>query len=107
MSLCLLVVKFMRHLKKKTVCSFIMSCNAQNFSHKWDKGTESISILDKIFTAIVCIGVARNFDWEGPKPQITCNDVITNFQKRNFSWGKDTLETNIRSCGLFWHLSRI
>ena len=30
------------------------------------------------------IGVARIFDWEEPKPQITCNDVIRNFQKRNF-----------------------
>ena len=30
------------------------------------------------------IGVARIFDWGGPKPQITCNDVIENFQKRNF-----------------------
>ena len=25
------------------------------------------------------IGVAKIFDWEGPKPQITCNDVIRNF----------------------------
>ena len=29
------------------------------------------------------IGVARIFDW-GLKLQITCNDVIKNFQKRNF-----------------------
>ena len=25
------------------------------------------------------LGVARIFDWGGPKPQITCNDVIRNF----------------------------
>ena len=25
----------------------------------------------------------------GPKPQITCNDVIKNFQNRNFLWNKD------------------
>ena len=35
------------------------------------------------------IGVARIFDWGGPKPQSTCNDVIKNFQKRNFLWDKD------------------
>ena len=34
------------------------------------------------------IGVARMFDWGGPKPQITCNDVIRNFQKSNFLWGQ-------------------
>ena len=26
------------------------------------------------------------------KPQITCNDVIRNFQKRNFLWDKDIVE---------------
>ena len=41
------------------------------------------------------IGVARIFDWGGGgggKPQITCNGVIRNFQKRNFLWGKDIVE---------------
>ena len=33
-------------------------------------------------------GAARIFDG-GPKPQITCNDVIKDFQTRNFSWDKD------------------
>ena len=41
------------------------------------------------------IGVARIFDWGGPKPQITCNDVIRNFQKRNFLLGKDIAEWKI------------
>ena len=38
------------------------------------------------------IGVARIFDWGEPKPQITCNDVIRNFRKSNFLWGKDIVE---------------
>ena len=38
------------------------------------------------------IGVARIFDWGG---QITCNDVIRNFQKRKFLWGKDIVEWKI------------
>ena len=38
------------------------------------------------------IGVARIFDWEGLKPEITYNDVIRNFQKRNFLWDKDIVE---------------
>ena len=42
------------------------------------------------------IVVARIFDWEGePKPQITCNDVIRNFQKRNFLWDIDIIECKI------------
>ena len=41
------------------------------------------------------IGVARILDWGGPKPQITCNDVIRNFQKRNFLWGKAIVEWKI------------
>ena len=38
------------------------------------------------------IGVAKIFDWGGPKPQITCNDVIKTFQKRNFLWSEDIVE---------------
>ena len=41
------------------------------------------------------IGVARIFDWGGPKPQITSNDVIKNFRKSNFLWGKDIVEWKI------------
>ena len=50
--------------------------------------------------AATAVGVARIFDWGGPKPHITCNDVIKNFQKRNFSWGKDIMEWKIKSRGL-------
>ena len=35
------------------------------------------------------IGVARILIGGGGKPQISCNDVIENFQKRNFFWAKD------------------
>ena len=41
------------------------------------------------------IDVARVFDLGGPKPQITCNDVIRNFLKRNFLWGKDIVKSKI------------
>ena len=41
------------------------------------------------------IGVDRIFDWGGPKPQITCNDVVRNFQKRMFLLGKDIVEWKI------------
>ena len=27
-----------------------------------------------------------------PKPQIKCNDVIRNFRKKNFLWGKDIVD---------------
>ena len=46
------------------------------------------------------IGVARIFDWGGPKPQITRNDVIRNFRKSNFLWGKDIVEWKIWSRSL-------
>ena len=35
------------------------------------------------------IAVPRIFDWGRLNPQITCYDVIKNFQKRKFLWGKD------------------
>ena len=35
------------------------------------------------------IGVPRIFDWGRPKPQITCYNLIKNFQKRKFLWDKD------------------
>ena len=47
------------------------------------------------FSRPTTIGVARIFDWGGAKPQITCNDVIRNFQKRKFLWGKDIVEWKI------------
>ena len=34
------------------------------------------------------MGVARVFDWGAPKPQITCNDVIRNFEKGIFRGGQ-------------------
>ena len=35
-----------------------------------------------------------------------CNDVIRNFQKRNFLWDEDIAEWKIRSRGLVWHLTK-
>ena len=46
------------------------------------------------------MGVARIFDRGGPKPQITCNDVIKNLRKRNFLWDVDIAEWKISSRGL-------
>ena len=40
----------------------------------------------KFFGDLQFIGVPRIFDWGRPKPQITCNDIIKNFQKRKFLW---------------------
>ena len=44
--------------------------------------TDLISFAKKIAKLVKSagsIGVARIFDWGGPKPQITRNDVIRNF----------------------------
>ena len=38
---------------------------------------------------LLTIGVGRIFDWWGAKPQITCNDVIRNFERGIFCEGKD------------------
>ena len=37
------------------------------------------------------ISVDKIFDW-GPNPQMTCNEVIRTFQKRNILWDKDIVE---------------
>ena len=52
----------------------------------------------------------QDFRFEGPKPQITCNDVTKTFQKRKFLWNKNIVEQiyyrsfcatkKMRSCGL-------
>ena len=41
-----------------------------------------VAIFNREFSKqnnVAGIGLARIFDWGGPKPQITCNDVIRNF----------------------------
>ena len=48
----------------------------------------SVSTFSLVIKGVPDIGVAKIFDLGGPKPQITCNDVIRNFQKRNFWWGQ-------------------
>ena len=56
---------------------------------------------------VTSIGVARIFDWGGgAKPQITCNDVIKNFQKRTFC-GAKILYNGRSEAVAWWHLTRI
>ena len=56
------------------------------------------SLQKKILSDLQFIGVARIFDWGGgPEPQITCNDVVKNFQKRNFLWDKSIVRWKIRN----------
>ena len=43
---------------------------------------------------------SQDFWLGGPKPQITRNDVIRNFRKSNFLWGKDIIEWKIWSRSL-------
>ena len=54
------------------------------------------------------LGFARIFDWGGGgKPQITCNDAIRNFLKRNFLGGKNIAESKSRNRDLVWLVTRI
>ena len=47
----------------------------------------------KVFQAISNLEAWPEFlIGRGPKPQITCNDVIKNFQKRTFLWDKYIIE---------------
>ena len=52
------------------------------------------------------IGAARILIGGGPKVQITCDDVIRNFQKRNFLWDKDIAKWKIRSIHLVLALNQ-
>ena len=55
----------------------------------------------------VRIGVAKIFEWGGgSNSQITCNDFIKIFRKRNFLWDKDIMEWKIMKLGPSWHLTR-
>ena len=63
-------------------------------------GFPGFTMRPTIILSNECIGVARIFDWGNPKPQITCNDVIRNFERGIFSGGKDIVEWKIRSRGL-------
>ena len=65
--------------------------------NRYLKRFETLLLDDNIIVAI--IGVARIFDWGG-KPQITCNDVIRNFERETFCGGKNIVEWKIRSRGL-------
>ena len=56
-----------------------LTCN-QDFAKRRGKISKSGNVLS--------IGVARIFDWGGAKPQITCSDVIRNFQKKELFVGQ-------------------
>ena len=61
----------------------MLEAKDQGHRRKWSPKKRS----SKFFSGnLQFIGVPRIFHWGGPKPQITCNDVIKNFQKRNFLW---------------------
>ena len=74
-----------------------------SFEPKFYLCSNSIDCVKKIKYlgfVLTTIDVARIFDWGEPKPQITCNDVIRNFERGTFCGGKDTVEWKIRSCVL-------
>ena len=48
------------------------------------------------------IGVDRIFDWRGPKPQITCNDVIRNFEEGIFCGAKLSLNEISEAVAWCW-----
>ena len=52
----------------------------------------SVPLIRSRGQCVSTIGAARIFDWGA---QITCNDVIRNFQKRKFLRGKDIVEWKI------------
>ena len=66
---------------------FILGCRDEIFLQK--------NLFEIVFMAQESIGVARIFDWGGTKPQITCSDVIKNFQKRNLLWDKGIVKWKI------------
>ena len=54
----------------------------------------------KLAKCCCCHRRSQNFWLGGPKPQITCNDVIKKFQKRNFLWDKVVVKWKIGRWGL-------
>ena len=46
------------------------------------------------FILLLTIGEARIL--EGAEPQITCNDVIRNFQTKKFLWSKDIVDLSVQ-----------
>ena len=61
-----------------------------------------LSFFENYLALSGSIGVARIFDWGGggPKLQITCNDVIRNFETGIFCGSKDIVEWKIKSRSL-------
>ena len=70
-----------------------------------DTGTSVLKKKKKVFKFFFqafsnSIGVPRIFDLGRLKPQITCNDVIKIFSKRQFLWNKDIVGWKIWNCCL-------
>ena len=59
-----------------------------------------LSFFKKYLALSGSIGVARIFDWGVPKPQITCNGVIRNFETGIFCGSKNIVECKIKSRSL-------
>ena len=93
---------------------YVQQLVAGNFAKNRENFTRELIIFEHYFSffsllpvvmlqksILSIIDIASIFDWEwGPKPQITCNDIITNFESGIFCGGKDIVEWNIRSLGL-------
>ena len=69
------------------------------FQLQYCNTTQKHHFIDHI-TRLFNIGLARIFDWGEPKPQITSSDLIKNFERGIFCWGKHIVERKIRSRGL-------
>ena len=67
-----------------------------------------VTCADKLFSCAIfrVISVPRIFDW-GSQLQITCNDVIRNFLKKNFLLDKDIIDCKIRSVACDGHITWI
>ena len=70
------------------------SFEAKDQEHKRKCSTKK-KVFKKFSGDLLFTGVPRIFDFEKPKPQITCNDVIKYFQKRKFLWDKDIVGRKI------------
>ena len=57
---------------------------AKDQEHKRKCSPTKKKVFKKFSGYLLFTGVPRIFDFGRPKPQITCNDFIKNFQKRKF-----------------------
>ena len=73
----------------------ILKAKAKDQGHS-HKCSPKKTVFKKSFSGdLQFIGVPRIFNWAKPKPQITCNDAIKNFQKRKFLRDKEIVGRKI------------